>query len=193
LIASITAAILYFAPHYLEGLAGNWEIIMFFIGLALLAVEIFVIPGFGVAGISGIILILTSLTLSMVDSFPQGGNIPSPRADDLLKALLTVFLSLIVSGGIAVLIGKNMFKFAFAKNIVLDATTSREQGYVSSDENVKDTIGKSGIAITNMRPVGKVEIDGIEYEAKSMIGFIDKGDTIKVTATDMTTLIVIKE
>ncbi|MBK8875733.1 MAG: hypothetical protein IPN13_18215 [Bacteroidetes bacterium] len=66
LLAAFIAAILYFAPLYLEGLAANWEILMAVIGLALLAVEIFVLPGFGIAGISGLILLVTAFTISMV-------------------------------------------------------------------------------------------------------------------------------
>ena len=60
IIASIIAAILYFVPYYLNGLAANWEIILFFVGVVLLIVEIFIIPGFGIAGISGIILMVGS-------------------------------------------------------------------------------------------------------------------------------------
>jgi len=66
--AAILAAIIYFAPLYLEGLAQHWEIILFIVGLILIAVEIFAIPGFGVAGVSGILLVITGLTLSMVDN-----------------------------------------------------------------------------------------------------------------------------
>ena len=59
LLAAIIGAFLYFSPLYLEGLAANWEIILFVIGVALLGVEIFVIPGFGVAGVSGIVFIIS--------------------------------------------------------------------------------------------------------------------------------------
>ncbi len=57
-LAALVALILYLVPYYLNGLAENWEIIALFIGLALIAVEIFVLPGFGIAGISGIIVLL---------------------------------------------------------------------------------------------------------------------------------------
>ncbi|HKK67195.1 MAG TPA: hypothetical protein VJ946_03250, partial [Bacteroidales bacterium] len=67
LAVSVAAAILYFAPLYIDGLAANWEILIFIIGIALIAVEIFAIPGFGLAGISGIILALTGLTLSLLE------------------------------------------------------------------------------------------------------------------------------
>ena len=65
ILASMTAAIIYFAPLYLEGLAANYEIIIFMIGVLLLAAEIFVIPGFGVAGILGLIGIITGLSMAM--------------------------------------------------------------------------------------------------------------------------------
>ena len=68
LAAAITAAVLYFAPLYLEGLAENWEVILFVVGILLIALEIFIIPGFGVAGVSGVLLVIVGLTLSLVDS-----------------------------------------------------------------------------------------------------------------------------
>ena len=61
LAMDIIGALLYFAPLYLEGLAANWEIIIFVVGILLLAVEIFILPGFGVAGIGGIICILGAI------------------------------------------------------------------------------------------------------------------------------------
>ena len=61
--AAITAALFYFAPLYLEGLADHWEILLFIIGVVLIAVEIFALPGFGVAGISGIVLIIAGVWL----------------------------------------------------------------------------------------------------------------------------------
>jgi membrane-bound serine protease (ClpP class) len=64
--AAIVAAILYFAPLYLEGLAENWEILVFVIGIILLLVEIFAIPGFGVFGISGIILAIFRIGIKYV-------------------------------------------------------------------------------------------------------------------------------
>ena len=67
-LAALVALIIYLVPYYLNGLAANWEIIAFFIGLALIAVEIFVLPGFGVAGISGIVITVGSLFLVMINN-----------------------------------------------------------------------------------------------------------------------------
>ena len=67
--AAIIAAILYFAPLYMDGLAENWEILLFILGVILIMLEIFVIPGFGIAGISGIILVVGGLTMSLPVSY----------------------------------------------------------------------------------------------------------------------------
>ena len=64
IVAALAAATLYFAPLYLEGLAENWEILLFISGLILIAIELFVIPGFGVAGIAGIALTVAALSLA---------------------------------------------------------------------------------------------------------------------------------
>src|SRR5690606_23192498 len=66
LVVALVSAALFFAPLYLQGLADNWEILLFVIGVLLLAAEIFVIPGFGVAGILGIIFVLCGLSFSML-------------------------------------------------------------------------------------------------------------------------------
>ena len=68
LLTAVIGAVLYFAPAYLGHLAEYWEILLFAVGLILIALEIFVIPGFGVAGISGIIVVVVSLALAMVDN-----------------------------------------------------------------------------------------------------------------------------
>jgi membrane-bound serine protease (ClpP class) len=67
LIAAVAAAVLYFAPLYLEGLASNWHIIVFIIGIVLIAIEVFAIPGFGVTGVLGIIGVISGLTFGMID------------------------------------------------------------------------------------------------------------------------------
>ena len=67
-VIALLGAVLYFSPLYISGLALNWEIILFVLGLILLAVEIFVTPGFGVAGVIGAILTLTSLIFAMIDN-----------------------------------------------------------------------------------------------------------------------------
>ncbi|MCG8384573.1 MAG: nodulation protein NfeD, partial [Cytophagales bacterium] len=87
--AAILAAILYFVPYYLNGLAENWEIIAFFIGVSLIAVEVFVIPGFGVAGILGITLTIGSLVLVMINN--DNFDFSLVPFANILSAVMVVF------------------------------------------------------------------------------------------------------
>ena len=68
IIASITALLLYLIPYYLNGVAENWEIVLLFLGIILIAVEVFVIPGFGVFGILGLFTSIGSLILIMLNN-----------------------------------------------------------------------------------------------------------------------------
>ncbi len=106
--AAVVAAILYFAPLYLEGLAENWEIVIFIIGLLLIAVEIFAIPGFGVAGILGIILVVAGLTLAMVDNivFELEWNI---AFSEVIKRFFIVISSMFLSLILSLFLGKQLF------------------------------------------------------------------------------------
>ena len=100
-IIAILGAVLYFSPLYIHGLAMNWEIVMFVIGLILLGVEIFVTPGFGVAGIIGAILSLGALIFAMVDNdllyFEGHLNLQvilTPCAIVLVSTVLALILSI---------------------------------------------------------------------------------------------------
>ena len=68
IMAAIIAGILYLTPYYLNGLAENWEILMFLVGIILISIEIFIIPGFGIFGILGILFSISSLVLIMVNN-----------------------------------------------------------------------------------------------------------------------------
>ncbi|MDQ3395491.1 MAG: nodulation protein NfeD, partial [Bacteroidota bacterium] len=92
ILASIVAMILYFIPYYLTGLAENWEILIFFIGVALIALEIFVIPGFGIAGIAGLVLTVGSLILVMLDNKAFDFSFVNP--DEIIIASAATLLGL---------------------------------------------------------------------------------------------------
>ncbi|MBQ7490201.1 MAG: nodulation protein NfeD [Bacteroidales bacterium] len=190
LIAAIIAALLYFAPHYLEGLAAHWEIILFVVGLVLLALEIFVIPGFGVAGVSGIILIVGSLVLSMI--FNIGFDFGYAPSGAVGRSILWVMSALIIGFFFSLWLGKKILTaetrfgtLAFTK------TLDKEAGYVSQDMQIADMVGKTGTAATILRPSGKVTIDGEIYDAVAAFGIIEKGTEIKAVRFENAQLVVI--
>jgi membrane-bound serine protease (ClpP class) len=191
LVAALTAAMLYFAPLYLEGLAEHWEILLFIAGIALMILEIFVIPGFGIAGISGIALIVTGLTLSLVDnvSFRFEGV---AALGQLTRALFTVVVSVFLSFVIALL---GTRRFAFSKRmsgLALDTVQDHRKGYTSADARHKEMIGKTGTALTMLRPSGRIEIDGEIFDARSDISYIEKGEKVRVIRDEAGQVYVVK-
>ena len=182
LAIAVIAALLYFAPLYIDGLAANWEILIFIIGLALIAVEIFAIPGFGIAGISGIILTLTGLILSLLDN--TNFDFSPVDTNAFLTALFTVFSGIFGGFIVAIWLSQKILTTTqgpFSK-LALQTSQPLEQGYVSVDSGMKALVGKTGRAYTVLRPSGRVEIDGQIYDARASEGFIDKDETVLVTA-----------
>lgn len=189
ILAAIIALILYLVPYYLNGLAENWEIIAFFVGLVLIALEIFVIPGFGIAGISGILLSLGSLVLIMLNNdffdfsfvpFEQVVISISTALGGLLAGVIMMFL-----GG-ARLMNTNVFR-----RISLEDVQDRLQGYTSNFQTTS-FMGKTGTAFTVLRPSGKIMIDGDIYDAYTRGDYIDKNTKVIVIDESGTSLKVRK-
>jgi membrane-bound serine protease (ClpP class) len=180
--AAALAAVLYFAPLYLEGLAENWELIVFVLGIVLLAVEIFAIPGFGVAGATGMLLIVGGLTMAMVDNIVfESGDIPLVL-NTVLRALMLVIVSLLISLVGSLYLGKKLITSTWFPNIALRDTQRLEDGFLGVTGTYKELVGKVGIAHTVLRPSGMVEVDGDIYDAISDFGYIERGTHIKVTS-----------
>ena len=177
---AIFAAMLYFAPLYLEGLAENWEILIFIVGLILIAVEIFIIPGFGIAGIAGILLTMTGLVLSLVANHKF--NFEGVSAEALTRALVTVLGAFVIVFFFALYATKLIFASQGGplRNLALKTAENLEDGFVGVDAGIGQMIGKSGIAITVLRPAGKVQVDDEIYDARADAGFIERGEEIKV-------------
>jgi membrane-bound serine protease (ClpP class) len=187
-LAALVALILYLVPYYLNGLAENWEIIAFFVGLGLIAVEIFILPGFGVAGVSGIILIIGSLVLIMINN--DAFDFEFVRMNDILYALAAAIGGLL--GGTVLLFagGAKLADTRFYKRVALVDTQDREQGYTASfKENMK---GQRGVAHTVLRPSGKVMINDKVYDAFTRGEYIERGEAIEVIDDETTSLKVKK-
>lgn len=192
LIIAGLAAVGYFAPLYLEGLAENWEILLFVVGLILIALEIFVIPGFGVAGASGITLTVVGLTLSLLNNVRF--NFEHVSSTSFVLALTTVTLSLFLGFFLSIWLSQKLFtnNKGIFKGLALTSTQTTSEGYIGVDMNMAGMVGKKGITHTMLRPSGKVNIDGEIWDAKSVESYIDKGEQIIVTNQEASQLYVEK-
>jgi membrane-bound serine protease (ClpP class) len=176
--AAILGAILFFAPLYLEGLAANWEIALFILGVVLIGLEIFVIPGFGFTGITGVILVITGLTLSMVKNNFFDFGIDGIYL--MFKSLFIVTFSMFAALALSIYFSKKLFSSAAFGNLALNTVQNRDMGYISSDLKQNELIGQCGTADTVLRPAGKVDVNGTVYDATAIVGFINKGEKVKV-------------
>ncbi len=176
-MAIIAFAIL-FISHSLLGTVGSIELLLFILGVVLLLLEIFIIPGFGVAGISGILLIIVSLVLAMQDFvwpvFDWQWDILRQNLVLVLASLAVAFLTLIV-------VARVMPQVALFKGLMLTSTQKASEGYsVQNLETENHLIGQSGVAVTKLRPVGKAEFDGQVMVVEAEGEFLEPGTPVVV-------------
>jgi membrane-bound serine protease (ClpP class) len=165
----VTFLLLFFGGHYLAGLASMTDLLLFTIGIALIAAEIFVVPGFGVTGISGLLCILVGIYLALVRK-----PIPQFSWDyEILNTAMLVFAVFIVAAlaGI-VIIWKMSPESRFKKLMVLSESLRAEDGYAAST-NLDRLVGQAGKSITHLRPAGRALINGEPFEVQSEGDFIE--------------------
>lgn len=172
--AAVVAAILYFAPLYIDGLAQNWEILVFILGLLLIAVEIFIIPGFGIAGISGIIFLIAGLTLSLLNN--TDFNFEEVSTKEIGEATLTVLIGLGLGFVLMIWLSNKIGTKGMMRKVALH----KDLEDAHSSPSQTSLIGKEGTAFTVLRPSGKVMIDNELYDGVSESGFIEKGTKVEV-------------
>jgi len=177
-LAAVGAAVLYFAPLYLEGLAQNWEIAAFIVGALLLLVELFVIPGFGIAGVLGILSMVLGMVFALVGvdfTFSMTGM------SQLTEPLLLVSLSIVVAVLLMIWItskignGKGLFHL-----IALSSTQEVESGFIGIPQEITGLVGLMGITSTILKPSGKVTINGKNYDAVAVVGYLEPSTPVVV-------------
>src|SRR6267154_199565 len=183
--ASLLALVLYLVPYYLNGLAEYWEVIALMVGIILLIAEIFVIPGFGVAGVLGIIFTVGSLILIMLNN--DFFNFEFVPLGDIVVATFTAIGGLTAGVFLLFFGGAKLTQTQAFKRMALTDTQESAQGYTVNTSS-KELIGKKGIAHTVLRPSGKVLIDDQVYDAFTRGDYVQKGETIEVIGTEGITL-----
>lgn len=191
-LAALVAALLFFIPNYLEGMAMYWEILLFVVGLLLLGLEIFVIPGFGIAGIAGGLLMLVSLVLSITANLPAepGWGISAPEPNGLIRSLWVLVLALSGSLALALLALKFLPQSTFFRRVSVETELKSQAGFRSSNPVDLDLIGRAGKTLGPLRPGGTIEIDGKEWEAHSLSGWIERGHSVEVVQYENNILLV---
>lgn len=175
LAVAIGAAVLYFAPLYMDGLAEVWEGLVALIGVVLIAVEIFLLPGFGIAGILGILMLVAGLVMSLIPN--QIFSFESVTEEQLTTSLLTVLLSIVGSVALVVYLSNKIGTEGLFKGLALNTSLDDNKEKESIE---KSLLGKIGVTVTVLGPSGKIEIDGEEYNAVSESGYLEPGTEVEV-------------
>jgi len=134
-----------------------------------------VIPGFGVVGITGIVLMVAALVLAAIGNIRFNFGVIPFR--EVFKASMTVLggLGLGIIG--IIYMSSRIGKRGFLRKVALSAD---QEGFISVPMEPASLVGSVGVAATDLRPSGRVLLDGEYYDANSLKGFIDKGDEVEV-------------
>ena len=186
LLTAVIGALLYFAPAYLGHLAEYWEILLFVVGLILVGLEIFVIPGFGVAGISGIVLIVLSLALAMVDNTELLTWEGKLNLEPILRPTGLVVISATAAIFGSVWLVKKLYATRSFDHIALRQEMKASDGFTGVVSGLESLVGEEVVVFTDMRPSGKVKTgDGRIHEAALKFGgYASKGESLRVVSAE---------
>jgi len=182
--AGVLALLLFFGSSYILDLASGLDIILFVLGVILLALEIFVIPGFGIAGISGIILIFVSLFMALI-----GGGLPYVDGDMISRAIIQLGGSLLVSIIVIALIIKYLPKSTIFNRLILAEDEKANKGFVSS-KSLRKLVGLEGIALSTLRPAGMADFKGEKIDVVADGDYVQQGSKLKVLRVEGSKVVV---
>ncbi|MEO6203176.1 MAG: nodulation protein NfeD [Nitrospirales bacterium] len=173
---------LFFWGHALVQLAGLEEFLLVGLGLILVGLEIFVIPGFGMAGILGILALMGGLGLSLIGT--------GASWDSMLSALGQVALSILVAIIATLILVRYFPRLPFGKRLILETNLQAQDGYESSPAEDHRWLGKQGLAVSDLHPSGIARFDGERVDVVSDGTFIDAGQPLKVVRIDGNRVVV---
>lgn len=181
--AGVVALTIFFGSSYLLDLTSILEIVLFLLGLGLLAVEVFVIPGFGFAGISGIILIVVSIFMSLI------GGQPFLDTNIISMAIIQLGSALGLSIIAAFILFKYLPKSATFNKLVLSQSETPSEGFTSHNAN-NSLIGKTGKTISPLRPAGKAEIEDEIYDVVTRGEYLETNIPVKIIQVEGIRIVV---
>jgi membrane-bound serine protease (ClpP class) len=165
----------FFGSHWIVGLAGMEEIILLGVGLVALLIEVFVVPGFGIAGVIAMLCIGSSIFLALIGSLPTWG--------DVMRASGIIFAAGLIVVAAIYLILRQLPTQRGGRGIFLRAATSRSEGYIAGEARA-DLVGLEGVALTDLRPAGTVRVGSERLDVVSDAGFVEKGSRVRIIRTE---------
>ena len=189
-ITGAAALVLFFFGHHIAGLAGMEDVVIFILGFALLFIEVFITPGFGILGTSGIALILFSLLSAMTWKMP-GHFWPAFDSSTLQHAVINLAIGAVGTIMIGFFTGKYLPKSRVIRPLVLGQSTDKADGFIAAHDR-SELLGKEGTAEMNLHPAGRVLFGGERVNVITRGEFIEKGSTVRVIETHGSHIVVEK-
>lgn len=175
-VAFIALGVLIGAP-LVAGMAEWWEIALVLASMILIAVELFVLPGTGIVGLLGVIGFFAGLISLLVD-----GSLTSPQGIDQAGGFVAAMIGAIIAGllGAWWLARRSGESWLFERLILDTQSGASSTGKPRNRKGEHELTGRQGITITEMRPSGRVEIEGTIQNARSNEGWLDPGVAVVV-------------
>jgi membrane-bound serine protease (ClpP class) len=174
-ILSLTSLGLFFGSSFILGLAGWEEILLLGLGAIALAVEVFVLPGFGVAGVVGTLAIVASMVLAMMGARPSTG--------DVAQALAVLGASLFITMAVIYAWLRHLPNSGRFSGLLLRGSVHKSQGFVSAP-NRGDLIGLDGVAVTDLRPSGTARVGEERIDVVTEGEYVPQGSRVQVVQSD---------
>lgn len=178
-VASLAA---FFWGHWLVRLAGWEELLLVALGVVLLALEFFVIPGFGVAGVLGAVALLAGLGLSLVGA--------GATREVLLSAAVRVVFSLLAALVVSLALFRLLPWLPATRRVVLGTGLPAGGGWEPGVVSHRPAAGARGTAVSPLRPAGIADIDGERIDVVSEGDYIDAGEPIEVLRVEGNRVVV---
>ena len=185
LIIGLASLALFFTSQYVVDLANLLEMIIFVAGVLLLAAEVFVVPGFGVVGISGLLLMVTGLFLALV------GSLDVLEVADVTQPLYTLVGAF---AGFFVLAWA-MYRFLphssrFRRFSLLGESVATSTGATHTADDLAAFVGRVGVVVSTLRPAGVARFDDENLDVVSNSGLVRSGERVLVTSVEGRRVIV---
>jgi membrane-bound serine protease (ClpP class) len=174
-LVSLASLGLFFGSSFLVGLAGWEEVILLGVGLLALAVEVFILPGFGAAGVLGIVSLAAAVILAMIGT--------SPTAADLTQALIVLGVSLAITVAVAYAWLRHLPNSGRFAGLFLRGGAHQSDGYIAAIPRV-DLVGQDGVAVTDLRPAGTAQIGHERVDVVTEGEYVPQGRAVRVMRSE---------
>jgi membrane-bound serine protease (ClpP class) len=181
-IVGIAAFALYFLGGYVAGLSGAEWVVVFILGLALVAVELFIYPGTIVIGMLGAVLMLAAIIMAMVDLYPAPGPgvLPAMPTLDKFKLPLRQLLWATVGGGLTIWALSLLLPRTSMYRSVVSQTASGMKTEAVLEKQQRSRLGQTGVTISALRPGGKAQFGDEILDVISQGEMVPKGTAVRI-------------